>query len=169
MVTIRNARRDEAELLAAIGYRAWDSTADGWGDAPDIRQNALTAFENFTSSHWLSIDVAERAGQVAGWAAREKLDNNITDIWVDPVFQRQGVGAALLQHMEKEVLGLGHEDITTEVHSENVGALNFFKKAGFSVSWMTTIWSSRLDRDVDTVGLKKVFFEPESDGLYGEF
>lgn len=170
MVLIRSARQDEAELLAAIGFRAWDSTADGWGDAPDIRENAMTAFERFARNNWLTIDVAEQAAQVVGWAAREKLDNNITDIWVEPLFQRSGVGSALLEHMENEVKGLGHETITTEVHAENVAALDFFKKAGFTVSWMTTAWSAKLDRDVDTIGLKKALFAPpEGSPPYGEF
>jgi [ribosomal protein S18]-alanine N-acetyltransferase len=169
MASIRNARQDEAELLAIVGFRAWDSTSDSWSDASDIRENALRSFEAFAASNWLSIDVAERAGQIVGWAAREKLDNNITDIWVEPVFQRQGVGTRLLQHVEKEVIGLGHETVTTEVHSENTTALAFFKKADYSVSWMTTAWSSKLDRDVDTVGLRKAFFPPVGEGPYGQF
>jgi [ribosomal protein S18]-alanine N-acetyltransferase len=169
MALIRSARQEEAGLLAEIGYRAWDSTADGWGDATDIRENALRAFQGFTRNHWLAIDVAERAAQIVGWAAREKLDNNITDIWVEPSFQREGIGTVLLQHMENEVMGLGHEAITTEVHAENSGAVNFFEKSGFSVSWMTTSWSAKLDRDVDTIGLKKVFFEPREETPYGEF
>lgn len=169
MTTIRNARADEADILAAIGFRAWDTTADGWGDAPDIRANAMTAFTGFTQSHWLAIDVAERAGQVLGWAAREKLDNKITDLWVDPIFQRQGVGQALLVHMEGEVAALGHDAIETEIHSENTAALEFFRKAGYSVSWMTTAWSAKFDRDVDTVGLIKRFSDDRAPEPYAEF
>jgi [ribosomal protein S18]-alanine N-acetyltransferase len=169
MATIRNARADEADILAAVGFRAWDSTADGWGDAENIRDNAFRAFEMFTKDHWLAIDVAERAGQVLGWAAREKLDNAITDLWVEPIFQRQGIGTELLEHLEQEVLGAGHETIETQVHSENVAAIEFFRKSGFSVSWMTTAWSARLDRDVDTIGLVKRLVEEKNAEPYGEF
>lgn len=169
MPTIRNARADEADILAAVGFRAWDSTADGWGDAENIRENAFRAFEVFTREHWLAIDVAERAGQVLGWAAREKLDNTVTDLWVEPVFQRQGIGSALLAHLEEEVVATGHETIATQVHSENVAALEFFRKFGFTVTWMTTAWSAKLDRDVDTVGLVKRLVEEKTGSGYGEF
>lgn len=169
MPTIRNARADEADILAAVGFRAWDSTSDGWGDAENIRENAFRAFEVFTREHWLAIDVAERAGQLIGWAAREKLDNSVTDLWVEPAFQRQGTGSALLEHLEQEVMAAGHETIVTQVHSENVAALAFFDKAGFSVSWMTTAWSAKLDRDVDTIGLVKRLVEDGGGQPYGEF
>jgi [ribosomal protein S18]-alanine N-acetyltransferase len=169
MATIRNARADEAEILAAVGFRAWDSTADGWGDAENIRESAFRTFATFTRDHWLAIDVAERAGQVLGWSARERLDNAITDLWVEPIFQRQGVGGALLEHMEQEVVGAGHETIETQVHSENVAAIEFFRKVGFSVSWMTTAWSARLDRDVDTIGLVKRLAKDKGGQSYGEF
>lgn len=169
MVTIRNARADEADILAAIGFRAWDSTAEGWGDAEGIRENALRAFEIFSHNNWLSIDVAERVGQVLGWAAREKLDNAITDLWIEPVFQRQGVGTALLEHLEHEVAGLGHETLVTQVHAENTAAVAFFRKTGFTVSWMTTAWSAKLDRDVDTIGLVKRLAAEKPTGAYGEF
>lgn len=169
MVTIRNARADEADVLAAIGFRAWDSTSEGWGDAPDIRESAYRSFETFTRNNWLSIDVAERAGQLVGWGAREKLDNSISDLWIDPVFQRQGVGAALLAHLEQEIAEHGHETALTQVHSENSAALAFFQKAGYGVSWMTTAWSPKLDRDVDTVGLVRRLAEEKSGSGYSEF
>jgi ribosomal-protein-alanine N-acetyltransferase len=169
MATIRNARADEGDVLAAVGFRSWDSTAEGWGDAADIRESAYRSFETFTRNNWLSIDVAERAGQVLGWAAREKLDNAITDLWVDPVFQRQGIGTALLIHIEDEIAAAGHETALTQVHSENSAALAFFRKAGYGVSWMTTAWSPKLDRDVDTVGLVKRLVEEKTGSGYNEF
>jgi [ribosomal protein S18]-alanine N-acetyltransferase len=170
MVAIRNARQDEAELLAGVGFRAWDSTADGWGDDPAIRESAFMSFKAFTAEKWLSIDVAEQAGQVVGWAAREKLDNNITDLWVEPSFQRQGVGTHMLVHMENELKGLEHLEVTAEIHAENNVAMSFFESRGFRVRWMTTGWSAKLDRDVETVGLVKTLTVETGTGTpYGEF
>lgn len=170
MVAIRNARQDEAELLAGVGFRAWDSTADGWGDDPAIRESAFMSFKAFTAAKWLAIDVAEQAGQVAGWAAREKLDNNITDLWVEPAFQRQGIGTLMLAHIESELKGLGHLEVTAETHAENNVAMSFFERSGFRVRWMTTGWSSKLDRDVETVGLVKALTVEKPTGTpYGEF
>ncbi len=171
MVQIRNARQDEAAVLAEIGFRAWVEAASGWGEEAETRENVAAAFRNFTASKWLAIDVAEQATQIVGWSAREKLDNHITDLWVEPIFQRQGVGTQMLRAIEAEMVRVGHTELTTEVHSENTGAIAFFEKNGFRVQWMTTAWSAKLDRDVDTVGLIKDLAgddagKPEG---YGEF
>ncbi len=162
MVQIRSAREDEAGLLAEIGFRAWESASDGWGDDMEVRESAEMSFRNFTSSNWLTIDIAEKAGQVVGWSARENLDNNITDLWVEPVFQRQGIGGLMLAAICDEVKKLGHETVTAEVHSENASAVAFFLKHGFRVSWMTTRWSAKLDSDVDTIGMVKELDEPQA-------
>lgn len=171
MVQIRSARQEEAYTLAEVGYRAWETAAVGWGEDVETRENVAGAFRRFTAEHWLSIDVAEQATQIVGWSAREKLDNNITDLWVEPAFHRHGIGTKMLLAIEAEMIRVGHTELTTEVHSENNTAVSFFLKNGFRVQWMTTAWSAKLDRDVDTVGLIKDLVDEEDDRPqgYGEF
>lgn len=171
MVQIRSARQDEAYILADVGYRAWESAAIGWGEDDETRENVASAFRQFTRQHWLSIDVAEQAAQIVGWSAREKLDNNITDLWVEPAFHRQGIGTKMLRAIEAEMVRIGHTELITQVHSENENAVSFFMKNGFRVQWMTTAWSAKLDRDVDTVGLIKDLAgdDGEKPEGYGEF
>ncbi len=165
MTIIRNAREDEAMTLAGIGLRAWETALAGWADADEMRASAENAFLSFTQNHWLAIDVAEKGGQAVGWAAREKLDNAITDLWVDPLFQRMGTGSMLLNLLELEVRDLGYDEILIETHSENTIAINFLKKHGYTIRSLTTTWSSKLDRDIDTVGMVKLF-DLVSDGTY---
>jgi ribosomal-protein-alanine N-acetyltransferase len=170
MPTIRNAREDEALELAAIGVRAWESAIAGWIDANLMRDNALRAFVEFTKQFYLSIDVAEKGGQILGWAARQNLDNAITDLWVDPIWQRQGVGGLLLQQLEQEIREQEYDRVTVETHSQNGPALAFLKNRGYQINWMTAVWSDKLDRDVDTVGLVKILFEEDvSEQPYGQF
>ncbi|HEX2147887.1 MAG TPA: GNAT family N-acetyltransferase, partial [Pseudorhizobium sp.] len=96
MHTIRNARKDEIELLAAVGLRAWEKAMASIGGVAEMRSSAREAFRNFARSSWLTITVLDTGGSVGGWAAREKLDELITDFWIDPQFQRQGLGSTLL-------------------------------------------------------------------------
>jgi ribosomal-protein-alanine N-acetyltransferase len=169
MSTIRSAREDEATELAVIGMRAWESAVAGWVDTSLMRANAERAFSQFTSSNFLTIDVAEQGGQLTAWSARENLDNQITDLWVDPIWQRHGFGGMLLAKMEEEIAAQGYDSVRVETHSANTQAIEFLKHYGYSISWMTAVWSQQLDRDVDTIGLVKAFPQQEPGPVYSEF
>jgi ribosomal-protein-alanine N-acetyltransferase len=169
MSIIRSARQDEAEVLAAIGIRAWESAVNGWVGTAQLRSNAERAFSDFTRRNFLTIDVAEQGGQPTAWAARENLDNRITDLWVDPIWQRQGFGRMLLAKLEDEIAAQGYDTATVETHSENIGAIDFFKHQGYAISWMTATWSPQLDRDVDTVGMVKPLVAEDRTPGYGQF
>lgn len=169
MTTIRSAREDDAPVLAAVGMRAWESAVIGWIDTALMRANATRAFTDFTQRAFLTIDVAEQGGQVVGWAARENFDNHITDLWVDPARQKQGVGQMLLLKLESEIEAQGYESVRLETHSQNAHAIHFLKRQGYAINWMTAVWSPQLDRDVDTVGLVKPLAAREKPTVYAEF
>ena len=166
MITIRNARLDEADVLAEIGLRAWDKAMIPVGETRAMLENARRAFSNFTHSSWITISVVERSGVPAGWAAREALDENITDFWIDPVYQGMGLGKALLAEIEQEVVRQGFTKATLETHARNKEAVDFFQKHGYQVHWLTTAYNPKLDRDVQSVGLSKQLVE-ETSRVYG--
>jgi ribosomal-protein-alanine N-acetyltransferase len=167
MIVIRAAREDDIVRLAHIGLSAWEKATSEIGMTDTLRENARMAFANFTHSSWLSIRVAERDGVVAGWTARENFDDTITDFWVDPAFERQGIGRALLDDLEDQ-LRLQHYDVAKlESHAQNQVAINFFQKHGYSVSWLSSNYAPKLDRDVQSVGLSKSLI-PEVADTYGQ-
>ena len=168
MITIRNAREDETETLTDIGLRAWEKAMAPIGETAAMRENAHSAFSNFIRTTWLTINVAEKGGVAVGWAAREALDENITDFWVDPAYERQGVGAALLDEMEKEIVRQGFFKASLETHAQSA-AVAFFEKHGYSVHWLTTAYSPKLDRDSQSVGLSRQLAEEVSDTYGPEF
>lgn len=53
-------------------------------------------------------------------------------IGVNPDFQGQGVGQALLRQLTMDLRGLGVEHLQTEVGWENQGLLTFFQREGFN-------------------------------------
>ncbi|MBB4507504.1 N-acetyltransferase family protein [Rhizobium johnstonii] len=166
MIHIRNARDGEAELLSEIGLRAWQNAMASIGESDAMIDAARNAFRNFVENDWLTITVVEQNGQVAGWAAREGLDETISDFWIDPVFTRQGLGSALLVRIEKEIADQGLGKAAMQTHSGNSEAIGFFRKHGYSIHWLSVAYNPKLDRDVPSVGLTKQLVS-DSQGAYG--
>lgn len=168
MATTRNAREDDVEVLAEIGFRAWEKAMDAIGEMVDMRSSAREAFVYFTRSSWLTITVVEYLGAVAGWAAREHLDELISDFWIDPQYQGQGLGKALLEEVEAEILRQGFEKARIETHAQNNEAIGFFERHGYAIHWLSVAYSPKIDRDVQSVGLSKLLVEVSPTVSYGQ-
>lgn len=169
MVTIRKARQDDAEYLTGIGLRAWRKAMTSVGEAAEMAANARDAFARFTREGWITITVVERSGVIAGWAAREDLDEAISDFWIDPDYEGQGLGSALLSAVEEELRAQGFSVARLQTHAMNGDALNFFEKKGYSVNWLTVSYNPKLDRDVQSVGLSKSLSDAPPAGYGQEF
>ncbi|WP_074067486.1 GNAT family N-acetyltransferase [Rhizobium gallicum] len=155
MIHIRNAREGEADLLSEIGLRAWQKAMTAMGESDALLDAARSAFVNFTQGTWLTITVIELNGIVAGWAAREHLDETISDFWIDPAYTRQGLGSALLEEIEKDIAEQGFAKAAMQTHSGNTEAISFFQKHGYAIHWLSIAYNPKLDRDVPSVGLAK--------------
>lgn len=155
MIVIRNAQEQEAPHLAAIGVRAWRVASSALGLTAILEANAEEAFAGFTQASWHLILVAERHGVAVGWAARENSGDMISDFWVDPRHHGQGIGGALLEAVEQQVLAAGFPSIKLESHADNERALAFFRKHAYGVSWLSMKYARKLDREVQTIGLRK--------------
>ncbi len=166
MITVRNALAEDVPALIDIGVRAWEQAVTGVADLQVRRDHARNAFQQFLAAHWLRASVAEFGGVLAGWASREALDDEITDLWIDPPQQRKGLGSALLAAMENEIVAAGLEAARLQTHARNTAAVGFFQKHGYSVSWLSVDYSPRLDRNVESIGLRRQLVADEPIG-YG--
>lgn len=155
MATIRSAHSEEAGILADIGFRAWEQAMIPVGETLTMVDNARSAFANFTRSNLISISVVEHAGHAVGWAARENLDDKISDFWIDPDYQHRGYSKALLTAIEEDIVHLGFEEAHLETRARNRQAVGFFEHHGYSVHWLSVVYNPKLDRDVETVGMSK--------------
>ncbi|MCF3641393.1 GNAT family N-acetyltransferase [Rhizobium sp. TRM95111] len=169
MIIVRNARSEDVRTLVEIGMRAWEQAVIGVADLDVLGANARNAFETFLVNNWLAVTVAERAGQTVGWAAREELDDQISDLWVEPALQRQGIGSRLLSAVEAEMMAAGYEAARLQTHARNEPAVAFFRARGYSVHWLSIVYSPKLDRDIESIGLSRqmVSSEPFSYGMGG--
>lgn len=169
MVILRKVHEREAEILADIGFRAWAMATGPLASKETVRRSVLESFRAFTVNHYLTITVAENRGVAVGWAAREKLDDEVTDLWVDPAWQNQGIGGQLLEEMERQVKAHGQTIVNIQMQATNNIALNFFRKHHYSIHWMTTAWSPKLDSDVESLGLRKSLVDIEPSRYGNEF
>jgi ribosomal-protein-alanine N-acetyltransferase len=42
-----------------------------------------------------------------------------------------------------------------QTHARNIAAVAFFQKHGYSVNWLSVDYSPRLDRNVESIGLRR--------------
>ncbi|WDR03382.1 GNAT family N-acetyltransferase [Devosia algicola] len=106
---LRLAAIDDASVLSTIGIDAW--TASAFADFDDGRSDRdmlADAFFQFCRDYAHLITVAWCDDRALGWGAREHDDFRISDLWVTPSAQRQGVGAALLVKLENDIGKAGH-------------------------------------------------------------
>ncbi len=160
MIIVRLARENEVPTLAAIGLDAWEKAVSGVADARAMRRVAELSFLSFLRSNWFSVSVIEISGVVAGWAAREDKDGTISDLWIEPSLQRNGLGSSLLAHLEQRILSEGFEAAVIKTHAQNAQAIGFFRKHGYTVNSLSTAYAPKLDRDVESVGMAKMLGEP---------
>jgi ribosomal-protein-alanine N-acetyltransferase len=155
-ITIRSARPGEGQALGELGFAAWGASAfsvhdDGRAD----RHKLLEDFVSFATKKWATILVADVDGAPAGWGAREDGDQRISDLWVSPARQGQGIGAALLAALEAEIRTAGHAIAELETLAANHRAIAFYERHNFRVVWHAERLSPTLGYVIDKVGLNK--------------
>lgn len=159
---IRAARSIEITTLAALGVLAWEQALENSGEnTQSFLEGAQASYFHFCSENWPLIIVIEVDGEVLGWGAIDPNENNITDLWVLPDFQRQGLGGLLLAELEKQVISREFETIELETHAKNSNAISFFKKHGFAVSSLKSAYAPSLDKTLDTIEMRKTFEEKQ--------
>ena len=79
--------------------------------------------------------LAEDAGQIAGFILTQvhKKHGHVITIDVHDAYRRSGLGSQLLQAAETRLCGLGKEGVALEVAVDNLPAITFYKRHGYSV------------------------------------
>jgi len=156
MVTVRPARAEEGELLGELGFAAWADGMISTAGGPEVdRAHVRAHFVAFCTSGYDTILVAENDGRPVGWGSREDRDNYISDLWVLPHAQGQGIGRILLEALEDEIVKAGYSTAELETAAVNAGGIRFYQREGYSLVWRKLKFSRGLDREVEKVRLVK--------------
>ena len=135
-VLIRPMRAADASQVLAIyqagldsGQASFETVAPGW-DAFDAAKLPLHRY----------VAVAAATGRVLGWVAVSPVSDRCVyagvvehSVYVDPGYQRGGVGAALLAALTGSTEAAGIWTIQSGVFPENTASLRLHENAGFRV------------------------------------
>lgn len=159
----------EVQHISAIqkiyAYHVLHGTASFETEPPDI--NAMLARLTKNNDAGLPWFVAINNGDVAGYCYlsryRERRAYQYTledSIYVDPQYQQQDVGKALLAHAIAWAEQHGFRQLIAVVgNSENEGALHLHRQAGFSLVGTLASVELKHGRWLDTVMLQRALGE----------
>ncbi|MGW1955961.1 N-acetyltransferase family protein [Streptomyces sp. NPDC001920] len=142
---IRPMTPADCHRVAEIRVGGWRSAYRGlvpqsYVDSLDVAQDAEFRRACLARSDGSVLDlVAERAGEIAGWAChgpyrdRETRtpDAELYALYVDPGRFGTGIGRALLQESVRRCTAAGHPRMFLWVLEANARARRFYERAGF--------------------------------------
>ncbi|MDC0239375.1 ribosomal protein S18-alanine N-acetyltransferase [Candidatus Thioglobus sp.] len=98
-------------------------------DYPWSQHQFTTSIENSNNLCYCWSVNGKTIGYLIAMLAKDTAD--ILNIGIDPDFQREGYGTALLNHLIKELRKRHIGEILLEVRAGNKSAIQFYKKQGF--------------------------------------
>ena len=157
---LRPIQKDDLEAATQIGLAAWISaiapaldTFDA-AELPKIEQ----AFKLFLLSHIAGehaatdvLTVATIGGQIVGFCNIDCSKANLTDLWIAPQWQGQGIAAALMHNAKDRARKIGHPAMILEVLAKNQRAIAFYKKEGLEEYGRSRQFDPVLERAVDKI------------------
>jgi ribosomal-protein-alanine N-acetyltransferase len=134
VVEIRRALPVEADILADIGYIAWDRDLrpflSGQGASREIQKQRL---DRDVGQNIERIIVAEVDGVATGWCMRARGAAYIPYLFVTPLLQNHGIGTMLLQRMETMLELEGARQVQLDTLADNVRAVTFYQRHGYQI------------------------------------
>ncbi|CAH0340383.1 GNAT family N-acetyltransferase [Rhizobium sp. CECT 9324] len=145
----------DAQSVGETGFAAWSANPvlNSFGVA--ISEQVRQAFHDFPADNVAAIVVAETGGKIVGWTARDGDPDYISDLWVAPDRQGQGVGQALLEHAFALMKREGIEMARIATHAGNSGAIRLYERCGFRLVWRGMERSQAMQMDVEKVRLER--------------
>lgn len=124
MITYRRMTQEDADAVAKVEAACMP--------VPWSRQSFWEEASHSDAYYLLAEDDAAD-NQVVAYVGCWVLGNegHITNVAVDPAYQRQGIGMALLQELISRIKPLGVDSMTLEVRPSNTPALALYTRLGF--------------------------------------
>lgn len=152
---IRRGLPGEFDSMAALAVRAWQIPASSALITDEKRLTLEAKFLRDLHENADGVLVAQSAGTILGWGAWVPSSNYISDLWIDPPYQGQGIGGQLLDALMAQILLDGFDAATIGTHADNLTAIGLYQKLGFTIDWRGEEWSESFDRSVEKVHLRR--------------
>lgn len=134
-VFVRAARKDDREAFLAMALRSWLDAHEKLLTASEV-EAAPAMLERAWTKRWREFRVAETRGALAGFyslgdAGDAKESNYLWHLYVDPAWQRRGIGTALNRAALNEIAARGAAAAWLDVLARNAKALDFYRALGW--------------------------------------
>jgi ribosomal protein S18 acetylase RimI-like enzyme len=128
--TIEHADLATARELHALQFRAYAQEADLLGALyfPPL-DRTVEEVRGCQEGFRAAVFDGKMVGAVSLWDDEEIMGTNVASLVVDPPFQRQGIGCAL---MASVILTHGEGTITVQTGAKNAPALALYRQFGFT-------------------------------------
>jgi phosphinothricin acetyltransferase len=132
MITLRT-------LVPADWDRVREIFERGIGSGNATFETTVPEWEEWDAAHLAECRfVAELDGKIAGWVALSPVSDRCVyggvaegSLYVDPRYQRRGVGSALLRHLIGQSEKAGYWTLQAGLFAENEASLRLLQKHGF--------------------------------------
>ncbi len=147
----------DRNAVGLVGFAAWRSSNafDNSYLDPLVVERVRKDFVRFAAETTCDVAVAEVAGTLAGWGARAGDPDYISDIWIDPQFQGQGIGRQLVEHFVREMRASSVTIAKIATHAKNVNAIRLYRRCGFKIVWEGETWSEGMQVKLQKVRLER--------------
>ncbi len=156
-LTLRPMNEADRDAVGSAGFAAWRSSGafdDSYLD-PAVIERVRGEFAGFAGSPTGDVVVAEVDGVVVGWGARAGAPGDISDLWVDPRWQGNGIGAAIIGHLIEKMRAQNISLATISTHAKNHAAIRLYQRCGFDIAWRGVAWSDSMKVDLEKVRLER--------------
>jgi ribosomal protein S18 acetylase RimI-like enzyme len=123
-IELRPARADDFEAIVRLWHRS--ASLPGVGSSPmppidDLRQRLKANL-----AQGMSLVVAEHEGALAGFAALDSAQGELSELFVDPAMLGRGIGQALLADAKRKM----PQGFALMTRASNGGARRFYAREG---------------------------------------
>lgn len=135
--TVRPATREDMPAVVGIYNWAINQTFATIDSEPLSREEAAEWWDAYARQRTVTL-VAVEEGDVIGWARllpwRQRGYEVVEDlVYVDPLYQKRGVGRQLLARLIEAALQSGCRTIVASLAADNVAGLRLHQGLGFEV------------------------------------
>jgi L-amino acid N-acyltransferase len=153
-LTIRAARLEDAEAIAAIYNQAVRSTTATFDTEPRSLADQVSWLDHHDTHH--PVLVAELEGEVAGWAAlspwserRAYAGTAEVSLYIGESWRNRGIGRSLLRELIAVARSLGLHSILARVAEGNPVSQRLHRSEGFATVGIMREVGYKFDRFLD--------------------
>lgn len=149
-ITVRSARYDDREKLAALLHRNYFNTKEIAPENEALINERLSAILTNSNDRALFLALDQASPVAYAYVIRDEKRSGllVDDLYTMPEYEGQGIASALLRQCENFARDAGEPEIHLNVITDNAGLESFYEKRGW-VKQSFNDTQSGMETDID--------------------